>query len=541
VNGKSMTWWQRAIVPLALLFAVEAVAAPPERPPQTDAPPSADDSGDPEAEQFRRSTAHELRDSTATKPVADTLELGEVLSLGEVLDAVHDHDPRLKAARHQVDHADGRNLSARGGFDTQFWFEQMYEPLYGSGITRVRVDQATPLYGLTAWAAYQIGITGPQGIRPVNCSMVGLIDLNGCGRQVTATGGELFLGFTLPLLQGGWTDRRRTDIKQSKIEQKRMGDVRDATQLMLELDAATAYWHWVAAGLNMKIEQQLLELASSRNEKLLRQIELGAVDRLAGIENKRLILDRQARLVAAERNLQGAALALSMYLRDENGDPVVVGPERLPNDVPAMPPPPDYDLDSDIAQAIDQRPDRRAQERSLEQTNLELRLAKNNQYPRVELSGIFSREFGRDYSIDPAEPTPLPTEFMTWLQVSVPIPLRNARGQLQSTEAARGIIGADLRLLDNQIAIEVADAHIAVEAAYQQALLASGQVGLTVELAQAELKRFELGDGDLLLVNLRELAIADAATGEVTAVTDYFIAKAALEVAKGEGVQDVQP
>jgi hypothetical protein len=90
-------------------------------------------------------------------------------------------------------------------------------------------------------------------------------------------------------------------------------------------------------------------------------------------------------------------------------------------------------------------------------------------------------------------------------------------------------------LLENQIAVEVTDAHIAVEAAYQQALLASAQVGLTKELAQAELERFELGDGDLLLVNLRELAIADAASGEVWAVTDYFIAKARSRSLRARG------
>lgn len=495
---------------LLLVFAVEAVAAPPQQPVRTD-------------------------------PPTDTLELGQVLALIDVLDAVHDHDPRLKAARHQIDHAEGRVLTARGGFDTLFTFEQMYEPLYGSGISRFRVDQPTPLYGLTAWAAYQIGITGSQGIAPVNCSMVGLIDLNGCGRQITATGGEAFVGFTLPLLQGGVTDRRRTDIAQSKIERQRMGDVRDHAQLMLELDAATAYWHWVASGLNMKIEQQLLDLAVTRNDKLLRQIELGSVDRLAGVENERLILDRQARLVAAERSLQGAALELSLYLRDANGDPVVVGPERLPNDLPAMPRPLNDDLESDIALALESRPDRREQQRRLQQTNLELRWAKNQRLPRVELSGIFSQEFGRNYSIDPAEPTPLPTELMTWLNVAVPIPLRAARGQVRSAEAARGMIGADLRLLDDRIAVEVADAHVAVQAAYQQALLASGQVDLTKQLARAEVERFELGDGDLLLVNLRELAIADAASGEVTAVADYFIAKAHLEVAKGEGVVPVEP
>jgi hypothetical protein len=53
--------------------------------------------------------------------------------------------------------------------------------------------------------------------------------------------------------------------------------------------------------------------------------------------------------------------------------------------------------------------------------------------------------------------------------------------------------------------------------------------------------RFARGAGDLLLVNLRELATADAAGEHVVAVAEYFIAKAELEVAKGEGVHSVAP
>jgi cobalt-zinc-cadmium efflux system outer membrane protein len=519
-----------AIASLVLLFAVEAVAAPP-----SDAP---DDSGDPEAEQFRRPTTHELQDSTAVR--ADVGEPGTVLSLGEVIEAVQNKDPRLRAARYQVDYAEGQILSARSSFDTVFSFENIAQPPYRSQLTRLRLDQATPLYGLTAWVGYQIGTAGPRLV-PTTCTAPLSFDFSGCGRPVNSSGGEIFTGFTLPLLRGGWTDRRRTDIKQSKLERDRMGHARDATQLMLELEAAKAYWHWVEAGMNMKIEQQLLDLAVARNDKLLRQIELGAVDRMVGLDNERVILDRQARLVTAERQLRGAALDLSLYLRDENGDPVVVGPERLPNHLPAMPPPSEYNLDSDIEAALEQRPDLRMQQRNFEQSNVEVRWAVNQRVPRLDFSAQLNHEFGSNPNLDPGELVPLRTNMFTWVHLEVPIPMRFGRGQVRSAESTRRVIGAEMQLLENQITVEVADAHIAVETAYQTAMLAGQQVGLTQQLAAAELKRFELGDGDLLLVNLRELAIADAASAEVTAVTEYFIAKAHLEVAKGEGVQDVQP
>ncbi len=526
---------QWGLASLACLIAPTALAAPPEPAPAVDpAPvePAPVEPGPPRVEpdpELRRPVDHALVDDTPR----DTGGLqGSVLDLAEVLDSVGDHDPRLAEADQHIEISKGQVLSARGGFDTTVSVLQIYEPLYRSSTTRVVVEQATPFYGVTAWAGYQLGVSGMAGVTPV-------WDPGSAGRLMSATGGELFAGATVPLVRDGWTDRRRTDIKQSKIERERVGYIRDATQLQLEAEAAAAYWHWVAAGLQMEIERQLLELAVTRNTKLQRQIELGAVDRLAGIDNKRVMLDREGRIVAAERNFQGAALALSLYLRDGSGDPLVPGAERLPLDLPTMPKPADYNLDSEIAAALDQRPDRRATLRTREQSEIELRWAKNQRTPRVDLSAWTSRELGNNPFLDAGETTPLRTEFFTSLFLEIPIPMREARGQVQSAEASVDVVGSRLRLLDNQIGVQVADAHIAVLAAYQQAQLAGQQVDLTRELAQAELRRFELGEGDLLLVNLRELAIADAASAEVIAVTDYFIAKAGLEVAKGEGVAPV--
>src|SRR5690606_30858359 len=138
----------------------------------------------------------------------------------------------------------------------------------------------------------------------------------------------------------------------------RLEEVRDARLLELEAAAATSYWNWVASGLRREIEQTLLELAQARDEALRRRIELGALDPLAGVDNRRLILDREGRVVAAERAFQQAALALSLYLRDGEGDPVAPGPERLPAQLPEVSAPQTDSVEAEIAAALERRPDR---------------------------------------------------------------------------------------------------------------------------------------------------------------------------------------
>lgn len=449
-------------------------------------------------------------------------QASEVLTLDEVLDSVAQHDPRLDAADRSIDGARGRLLAARGGFDTRVRVRGLVEPLgyYRNAVLDVRVEQPTPLYGLTAWAGWRLGV----GSFPVYD-----------GKLQTLSGGELAAGVSLPLWRDGAIDRRRADIRQAKLERERLGRVRDARALELEADAAAAYWTWVAAGLRLEIERTLLELAMQRDVGLRRQIELGAIEELIGVDNRRVILAREGRMVAAQRSFEKAALALSMFLRDDVGDPVVVGGERLPSRMPEPSLPTSVDLEAEVAEAVARRPDRQARLAGREQADVELRLARNQRGPRLDLSSYVAQDLGDG-------PAPLqPFELVAAVELEIPIPLRQARGRVQSASAERGRIDAELRLLDDQIAVEVLDAHSAELAAYQRARLAAEQVTLAEALAQAEYRRFTLGAGDLLLVNLRELATADAAGEHVVAVAEYFIAKAELEVAKGEGVQSVAP
>lgn len=470
-----------------------------------------------------------LPELSTVSPAAEASSMSELddarartlpLSLDDVLRSVVELDPRIEAADFEIEAAEAKLLAARGGFDTTVKARGSIQPLgyYRNGVIDVRFEQPTPLYGLTAWAGWRIGV----GEFPVYD-----------GKLLTAQGGELRAGVELPLWRDGGIDRTRADIRQARIEQERKGHSRDAKLLELEAKAAEAYWTWVAAGLRLDIERTLLELALDRDAGLRAQIELGSIEAIVGTDNRRAILSREGRVVAAEREFQKASLELSLYVRDAAGEPLLVGPDRLPSEMPQMLPPELTDIEAEVAAAIQRRPDLQALLDEREQAEVEQRFARNQRGARIDLGAWVAQDVG----VAPVELQPF--ELVAAVEIEIPIPLRKARGQLQLARAELGRLGAELRLLENQIAVDVLDAHSAVTAAYQRALLAGEQVALAEALARAELDRFQLGAGDLLLVNLRELATADAASDAVEAVADYFIAKAQLEVATGQGVQPV--
>jgi cobalt-zinc-cadmium efflux system outer membrane protein len=498
---------------IARLFLLLALS-----PPVTAAEPrSADD--------FRRSDPAEqyllpVAESSGVAELSRVTQVRDPLSLDDVLASVATHDPRLAAADRSVDVAEGQLLAARGGFDTRARVRGMVTPLgyYENAVLDVRLEQPTPLYGLAAWAGWRVGI----GEFPVYDA-----------KLETAVGGEISAGFTLPLWRDGPIDQRRADLQQAKLERERVAHGRDARALALEAEAAAAYWSWVAGGLRLEIERELLELAFARDVGLRRQIELGAIEELVGTDNRRVILAREARVVAAERSFQKAALALSLFLRDANGKPLLAGAERLPSGLPELQAPMRVDVETELADALARRPDRAAQLHGREQARVELRLARNQRAPRIDVSSWVAQDLGTG----PERLRSL--ELSAAIELEIAIPLREARGRMRAAEAEVGRVDEELRLLEDQIANEVLDAHSAVAAAYQRTKLADEQVALVEALAAAEYRRFTLGDGDLLLVNLRELAAADATSERVDALAEFFTAKARLEVARGESVQVV--
>jgi outer membrane protein TolC len=77
------------------------------------------------------------------------------------------------------------------------------------------------------------------------------------------------------------------------------------------------------------------------------------------------------------------------------------------------------------------------------------------------------------------------------------------------------------RLARDRVGADIRDAYSALQAAFDRLQMVRGEVQVALKLEDAERSRFELGDSTLFLVNLRELATADAALREVNATADY--------------------
>lgn len=439
-----------------------------------------------------------------------------VLTLREVLDAVAAAHPQLEAARQRVRAAEGDVLAARGGFDPLLRGRGQYAPIgaFPNGRVDVELRQPTPFWGLQVFGGWRLGL-----------GEFAAYDL----RAKTAAGGEVRAGVSLPVWQGGPTDRRRADLQVTDLGRGTAEADAAVRQLELERAAARAYWAWVGAGLRRVVQKRLLELAEDRDEALRRQIAAGNTPDVEGLDNRRAILERRGRVVAADRALEQAALELARHLRDARGTLVVPPPDRLPS---AFPEPPAVDpRETGLADALGRRPELQRLALQRKAAQIELRLARNLRSPRIDVDAYVAKDLGR---VAPEFRYLLPAEFVAGVTIEVPLALRAARGKLRRAEAERARVDAELRWMNDVVAVELHDAHSALVAAHARVGLAREQLQVAHALEQAERRRFELGDSTLLFVNLREQAAADAATQELDALTDYHRAFVDLRVAAGQ-------
>lgn len=444
-----------------------------------------------------------LARATALPALPSGIASGEApLTLEEVLDSVRAQHPGMTAARQGVVSAEAELLSAQGGFDTLVKARGVYVPFgyYPQERLDAIIEQPLPVGGSRLFAGYRLG----QGKYPAYY-----------GHYETLSGGELRAGFELPLWRNAAIDKRRADIARARLRRDIAGFMLAGERLELQREAAYHYWEWVAAGRQLTVASTQHALAVTRHEQLARRVAQGDIPQLEHTENERVLLEREAELIAARRKLDQTARKLSLYLRDEEGHPLVVPTSRLPDGLP----PPDAaftsELDARMEQALRQRPELRELALQREVFQLDAELARNQAAPAVDLGVSVSRDVG----VGP--PNLRPTEVQASLTLDLPLQARSARGQRQAAEAKRAAVEAKARLARDKAATEVRDALSALHAAQERVSLARSATEVARRLAKAELSRFEHGATSLLFVNLREQAAADAELKEIKALVDY--------------------
>jgi outer membrane protein TolC len=119
------------------------------------------------------------------------------------------------------------------------------------------------------------------------------------------------------------------------------------------------------------------------------------------------------------------------------------------------------------------------------------------------------------------------------LRFEVPVPQRVARGRALAADAGVRRATATLQLLEDRIMLEAHDAWQARRAALSRAAAAVLEVEAAEAVLVGERQRFEAGDSTLVVVNLREVAFAEAQLAAAEAQVDVARADVALRLIAG--------
>jgi cobalt-zinc-cadmium efflux system outer membrane protein len=435
------------------------------------------------------------------------------LEPGELLRSVERALPLLERARQEVTLAGGQLEEARGAFDLTLDVSgKAIRGFYDNERVTGGLVQPLSAFGATVYGGYRLGR--------------GLFAPYDTGNQ-TLSLGEYTAGVELPLLRNRNIDARRAERQSAALGLSIAERGLDTTRLSLYKEALSDYWDWVAAGAQRDIAQGLLDLALTRDQQLADSVALGQIAAVERTDNRRAILQRRSALVAAERQLQGRAIDLSLFQRLADG-----APNRPDNDrLPSLPrPAADVAMTPEniaIATALARRPELQVLRFKRDQQDVQVRLASNSRQPSLDLFSEVARDVGA------GSPSRVPAAFQGGLSFQFPLQNRKASGKEIQARAKLASTSAEIRWLEDRVRAEVQDALSALDAARQSLSLLSEELTVARELEGLERDRFALGDSTQFLVNLRELATADAAIREARALADYQKALVVVEAATG--------
>ncbi|WP_291981455.1 TolC family protein [Luteitalea sp.] len=435
------------------------------------------------------------------------------LTVEQVLATVDRAFPLLDAARQEQEAAAGDALSARGAFDLRLQANGDVQrgEVYDNESAAVSLYQPLTFAGANVFGGYRLG----RGtFAPYD------------GKAQTLTDGEWKGGVALPLLRNRAIDSRRGALARTDLGLQLADQRVAASRLRFLGEAALRYWDWVSAGRQQDVASRLLQIAEVRDRDLADAIALGSVAPVERVDNRRAILQRQSGVISARRSTERQSINVSLYLRAVDGSMLRPGDSQVPGSMP--PPPPRItreQIEADLRLALANRPDVRAIELTREQQTITLELARNELLPTFDLFAEVSKDAGD------GSRTLRGAELDAGATFVLPVQRRQGKGLQRTALANLARLDAELRFARDRVRAEIEDAASALAAALDVVEVVAAEVLVARELEQAERDRFALGDSTQFLVNLRELATADAAFREISATAEAHKARVAYDVA----------
>lgn len=313
------------------------------------------------------------------------------------------------------------------------------------------------------------------------------------------------LGFQLSLWKNLMIGPERAALKNAKYDAKMARGQRQLTELDIGRLSQLAYWDWVTAKKVKEVYEKLLENGEERNEYLVARNKKGDIAQILVTENEQYVASRKGSLQAAKERFLRAEYALSLFYRNEQAEPIIPDPaesfEDYPENLTAQLE--NLDLNSDIDQLMQKRPDLKNLALRVEKTEVDLDLARQDLKPQVDVT--------TEYYQRTADNPNMPRDYLMVLaQVSVPIERNLGKGNIAAARARKMVALSEMTLGLQSYKFEVMALRQSLHLRLEQVTQAEIEFSKAKELVASETYKFKSGGGNLYLVNLREEAAAQA-------------------------------
>lgn len=439
----------------------------------------------------------------------------ERLTLKTALDRVQKNFPLLAAVLQDVRIAQGDLLSSEGAFDGRIGSSGTSSTgYYNNQRMDVLIEQPTMYNGTSLFAGYRLG----TGKFPPYY-----------GERETNKYGEFRAGARVPIWRDREIDRGRAGIRQAKIGVRLADLTVEQQKLEIYRNACFRYWDWAAAAEKLKIAKSNYEIAKERQKQIVGRVKAGDLPKIEEKDNERILLQRESQFLSAEQNFQIASNELAIFLRTESEKNFLPAMEQLPeNPFDQIRENESIDVEYGLKLALDKRPELKRIQAQKEQNILDRELAKNQMKPGIDFVFAASQDMG------PGSETRSKPELEASLVLSIPLATKTQKGKMLSADAKNEKLDAQEKFLRERIEADIRNSFFLLKASLKRADLAKKEKSLAKELEAAERNRFQIGEGTLILVNIREQTSAEALNREVDALAERNRAWALYRTSTGE-------
>jgi outer membrane protein TolC len=360
--------------------------------------------------------------------------------------------------------------------------------------------------------------------------------------------------FSQPLLQNFGLDISKKEIIIAQRGLESSWAQTESSLMNTIYSAEQAYWNLVYAIEDLKVKQESLKLAKELLDKNQRSVEIGTLAPLDVLSAESEVATREADIIKAEvavRNAEDQLWVLMNIADDEKKQYTTIEPVDLPKYEQKV-----MSLDEAVAAALENRPDLRNLRISADTQMFNLKVAKNQLLPALNLVASYYSPGLSGTQLIYQDNNPLTgiivgtipgprsqslkdsfkLKYDNWsVGLTLNIPLSNAISRASVAQARLNFQQASLNLKqqEQQAMLEVKTALRTVEANMKGVQAYKSARELQAQKLAAEEEKLKVGQSTNYTVLQYQRDLAAAQSSELKAIIDYNVSVANLEKALG--------